>query len=134
MLRVAIQVWYRTLSFREIQVRFLFRWTLSSITSVNLVTMETEPWPVYPTDSGVKDQSAFVCIGTSLFSIGGITELFINSAIHKAVGLSAAVQNSLWRPFLPLAPIHSLGTFFSGTVEWWNSTGQSREAMRPAAL
>ena len=91
MLRVAIQVWYRTLSFKEIQVHFLFRWTLSSITSVILVTMETEPWPVYPTDSGVKDLSAFVCIGASFFSIGGITELFINSAIHKAVFLSAAV-------------------------------------------
>ena len=47
-----------------------------------------------------------------------------NIAIHKAAGLSAAVQNGLWGSFLPAAPIHSLWDIFS--VERWN--GGSREA------
>ena len=33
-----------------------------------------------------------------------------------------------WLPFTPN------GTFFSGRMEWWNSTRQTQEAMRPAAL
>ena len=34
------------------------------------------------------------------------------SAIHKAAGLSAAVQKGLWRSFLPAAPIHTQWDIF----------------------
>ena len=57
-----------------------------------------------------------------------------NSVIHKATGLSATIQNGLWRSFLLAAPFTPNGTFFSGTAEQWNSTRQSREAVRPVAL
>ena len=38
-----------------------------------------------------------------------------NSAIHKAAGLSAPIQNGLWRSFLPVAPIHTQWDIFQ-----WN--------------
>ena len=63
-----------------------------------------------------------MCFRTECSNLIGSERLYIphsllNSAIHKAAGLSAAVQNALWRLFLPVAPIHTNGTFFSGTVE-----------------
>ena len=38
-----------------------------------------------------------------------------NSTIHKATGLSAAIQNGLWKPFLLVAPIHTQWDIFQ-----WN--------------
>ena len=72
-------------------------------------------------------------VKTSLVIIEYISFLS-NSAIHKAAGLSAALQNGLWRSFLQRLPFTPNGTFFSGVIEWWNSTRQSRETMMPAAL
>ena len=36
-----------------------------------------------------------------------LCEWCCNSTMHKAAGLSAAIQNGLWRLFLSVAPIHT---------------------------
>ena len=50
----------------------------------------------------------------------------VHSAIHKGAGLSATVQNSLWRLFLPAAPIHTQWDIFQ-----WNGEIVPGKAGKP---
>ena len=51
-------------------------------------------------------------------SATGRERLIRTRLIHKAAGLSAAVQNGVWRSLVPAAPIHTQWDIF----QWNNET------------